>query len=174
MHFQKHIESSDAPLVVFCFSSSSSWGVLMFCNSILIKSLDNYSTVQKVFCWRNEDNAKTCVKWLEPLSLSHSGKYMENVSRDMSRDGLISHCQWFSGICACVHSHTTRKYPIKTRDISYDVYNAARTISLNQRTISASARIARSSLISASFQFAHFSSCERWPAFKTTIKTVAR
>ncbi len=91
-----------------------------------------------------------------------------NVSRDLSRDGLIlvhSHCQWFSVICACVHTQ-----PVKTRDISCDVYNAPRTISLNWRTISASALIVRSSLIAASFQFTHFSSCERWSAFKTTVK----
>ncbi len=77
----------------------------------------------------------------------------------------------------CVHSHTTRKDPVKTRDISCDVYNAPRTISLNWWTISASAQIVRSSLIAASFQFTHFSSCERWSAFKTpgnsrTIKCV--
>ncbi len=60
----------------------------------------------------------------------------------------------------CVRSHTTRKDPVKTRDISCDVYNALRTISLNWRTISASARIVRSSLIAASFQFTHFSLCE--------------
>ncbi len=72
----------------------------------------------------------------------------------------------------CVRSHATRKDPVKTRDISCDVYNAPRTISLNWRTISASARIVRSSLIAASFQFTHFSSCERWSAFKTTGKTV--
>ncbi len=108
----------------------------------------------------------------EPLSHSHSGKYMENVSRDLSRDGLIlvhSHCLWFSRICACVHTQ-----PVKTRDLSCDVYNAPRTISLKWRTISASARIVRSSLIAASFQFTHFSSCERWSAFKTPGKTVER
>ncbi len=35
----------------------------------------------------------------------------ENVSRDLSRDGLIlvhSHCQWFSGICACVHTQPVK------------------------------------------------------------------
>ncbi len=74
----------------------------------------------------------------------------------------------------CVRSHTTRKDPVKTRDISCDVYNAPRTISLNWRTISASARIVRSSLIDASFQFTHFLSCDRWSAFKTTGKTVER
>ncbi len=40
------------------------------------------------------------------LSLFHTA-IPENVSRDLSRDGLIlvhSHCQWFSGICACVHT----------------------------------------------------------------------
>ncbi len=73
----------------------------------------------------------------------------------------------------CVHSHTTRKDPVKTRDLSCDVYNAPRTISLNW-TISASERIVRSSLIAASFQFTHFSSCERWSAFKTPGKTVER
>ncbi len=107
---------------------------------------------------------------LKPLSHSHSGKYTENVSRDLSQDGLIlvhSHCQWFSEICACVHTQ-----PVKTRDISCDVYNAPHTISLNWRMISASARIVRSSLIAASFQFTHFSSCEHWSAFKTTGKTV--
>ncbi len=67
----------------------------------------------------------------------------------------------------CVHSHTTRKDPVKTRDLSCDVYNAPLTISLNWRMISASARIVRSSLIAASFQFTYFSSCERWSAFKT-------
>ncbi len=74
----------------------------------------------------------------------------------------------------CVHSHTTRKDPVKTRDISCDVYNAPLTISLNWRMISASARIVRSSLIAASFQFTYFSSCERWSAFKTPGKTVER
>ncbi len=58
----------------------------------------------------------------------------------------------------CVHSYTTRKDPVKTRDLSCDVYNAARTISLNWRMISASARIVRSSLIAASFQSTYFSS----------------
>ncbi len=67
----------------------------------------------------------------------------------------------------CVHSHTTCKDPVKTRDLSCDVYNAPLTISLNWRMISASARIVRSSLIAASFQFTYFSSCERWSAFKT-------
>ncbi len=51
----------------------------------------------------------------------------------------------------CVHSHTTRKDPVKTRDLSCDVYNAPSTISLNWRMISASARIVRSSLFAASF-----------------------
>ncbi len=51
----------------------------------------------------------------------------------------------------CVHSHTTRKDPVKTRDLSCDVYNAPLTISLNWRMISASAQIVRSSLIAASF-----------------------
>ncbi len=55
-------------------------------------------------------------------------------------------------------THTTHKDPVKTRDISCDVYNAPRTISLNWRTISSSAQIVRSSLIAASFQFTHFSS----------------
>ncbi len=74
----------------------------------------------------------------------------------------------------CVRSHTTHKDPVKTRDLSCDVYNAPRTISLNWRMISASARIVRSSLIAASFQFTHFSSCECWSAFKTPRKTVER
>ncbi len=56
----------------------------------------------------------------------------------------------------CVHSHTTRKDPVKTRDLSCDVYNAPLTISLNWRMISASALIVRSSLIAASFQFTYF------------------
>ncbi len=47
----------------------------------------------------------------------------------------------------CVHSHTTRKDPVKKRDLSCDVYNAPLTISLNWRMISASARIVRSSLL---------------------------
>ncbi len=46
--------------------------------------------------------------------------------------------------------------PVKTRDISWDVYNAPCTVSLNWWTISASAQIVRNSLISASFQFIHF------------------
>ncbi len=78
----------------------------------------------------------------------------------------------FRNLCVC--SHTTRKDPVKTREISCDVYNAPLTISLNWRMISASAQIVRSSLIAASFQFTHFSSCERWSAFKTTGKTVER
>ncbi len=56
----------------------------------------------------------------------------------------------------CVRSHTTRKDPVKTRDLSCDVYNAPLTISLNWRMISASTRIVRSSLIAASFQFTYF------------------
>ncbi len=42
--------------------------------------------------------------------------------RESSRDRLIlvhSHCLWFSGICACVHTQ-----PVKIRDLSCDVYNA--------------------------------------------------
>ncbi len=72
----------------------------------------------------------------------------------------------------CVRSHTTRKDPVKTRDLSCDVYNVPLTISLNWRMISASAWIVRSSLIAASFQFTYFLSCERWSAFKTPGKTV--
>ncbi len=97
--------------------------------------------------WKSAGNAE------HVTSLFHTA-ILENVSRDLFRNGLIlvhSHCQWFSGICACVHTQPLRKV------IFYVcVRNAACTISLNWRTISASAQIVRSSLITASFPFTHF------------------
>ncbi len=89
-----------------------------------------------------QNQMQTDLQTLKPLSHRDSGKYTGNVFRESSRDRLIlvhSHCLRFSGICACVHTQ-----PVKTRDISCDVYNAPRTISLNWM-ISASARIVRSS-----------------------------
>ncbi len=111
---------------------------------------------------------RACVR-----SLFHTA-ILENVfwPADLLRNGLIlvhSHCQWFSGICACVHTQPLRKVTL-----CVCVYNAARTISLNWRTISASVQIVRSSLITASFLFTIFLSREHWSAFKTTGKTVAR
>ncbi len=59
-------------------------------------------------------------KMHETLSHSHSGKYTENVSLDFSWDGQIFGSFTLPVIFwnLCVHSHITRKDPVKTHDIS--------------------------------------------------------
>ncbi len=146
---------------------------LMQCCALCRYSLNATFQIQNTAPNKNKIRITNSVlNTVEPLSHSHSGKCVPWFVPGWSDFGSFTLPVIFRNLC--VRSHTTRKDPVKTRDISCDVYNAPRTISLNWRTISASARIVRSSLIAASFQFTHFSSCERWSAFKTTGKTVAR
>ncbi len=103
-----------------------------------------------------------CVS-IKPLSHRDSGKYTGNVFRHLSR--IVRFAAFTLPVIfrnLCVHSHTTRKDPVKTRDLSCDVYNARSPFSLNWRMISASARIVRSSLIACFIPvYIFFVVCER-------------
>ncbi len=145
----------------FSFYSNSLFSLTLSADSMLTPEGVNYSFLQADEEWV----AGAC----DALTLMMSPFHTEiPVNTRVMCSGICSRIVRFAAFTLpvifrnlCVHSHTTRKDPVKTRDLSCNVYNAPLTISLNWRMISASARIVRSSLIAASFQFTHFSSCER-------------
>ncbi len=128
---------------------------LKFRNGLFMSGELNWfwQTLRKLHCWV----VRSLMSLFHTAILENTRKICPVICPGMVWFWFIHTASDFPGNL-CVHSHTTRKDPIKTRDISCDVYNAARTIWLNWRTISASAQIVRSSLIAASFQFTHFSS----------------